>query len=394
MLKKKKTLILYHSNTNYFYNQIKPIGKLFKSYHILNYQDYFNNYGDLFLKKKILNYIYSQNVNTIIIFCHNDNFQISLSFLKKIKRKVKIIFIFKDDDTNVFVYSRYYAMFSDAIITNSKFANSYYKSLKLNSFLCTDSFPQKKLIKKKYKYDVSFVGSFLKNGRNEYIEYIKNNSKLKYFFLDTSKDAKKISDKKYNQIIRTTKINLNFTSAGSKNYKFFENFDPFINNSFGFKGRIIEVGLNKSFLLSEHFGEWNYFWKKKEIVIFYNKEDMLNKIHFYLKNENERKLISENLFKKCKLENTPTNFNMKLFNKIFYSFKEKTYFTSNENNINLCHFKRLEATFLLLYVLKMLKNFKFKSIIFTLNRFFSLNLIDIFYSPIYLARYLYYFFFK
>jgi hypothetical protein len=394
MLKKQKPLILHHSNTYYFKNEIKSISKLFQNFYILNYQDYFNNYGDLLLKKKILNYIYFQNISSLIIFCHNDNFQLSLSFLKKIKHKVKIVFLFKDDQTNMLIHSRYYALFSDAIVTYSSFAHSYYQSMNLNSFLTTDSQSQGKLINKKKIYDVSFVGSFSRNHREKYIEHIKHNSKLKYFFLDTSKDSKKISRKKYNQIISTSKINLNFSSYGTKKYIFFENFDPFINHHFGTKGRIIEVGLLKGFVLTEYFRDYNSFWKKNEIGMFYNKEDMLNKINFYLKNENKRKTVSSNLFKKCKKEKISSHFNSKLFLKIFHSLKKIDYLERNNNNINYKHFKNLEAMFLFLYILKMLKSLNFKSIFFTLNRFLELTFVNLFSGCALLLKYFYYFYFK
>jgi hypothetical protein len=266
--------------------------------------------------------------------------------------------------------------------------------MNLNSFLTTDSQSQGKLINKKKIYDVSFVGSFSRNHREKYIEHIKHNSKLKYFFLDTSKDSKKISRKKYNQIISTSKINLNFSSYSNKQYIFFENFDPFINRHFGTKGRIIEVGLLKGFVLTEYFRDYNSFWKKNEIGMFYNKEDMLNKINFYLKNENKRKTVSSNLFKKCKKEKISSHFNSKLFLKIFHSLKKIDYLERNNNNINYKPFKNLEAMFLFLYILKMLKSLNFKSIFFTLNRFLELTFVNLFSGCALLFKYFYYFYFK
>ena len=83
-----------------------------------------------------------------------------------------------------------------------------------------------------------------------------------------------------------------------------------------------------------------------------------------------------------------------LINKVFKSLDIKISPMVSQKKINFSHYKKLEATFLLLYVLKMFKNLKFKSIIFTLNRFLSLNFINIFYAPIHLMRYLYYFYLK
>ena len=303
MIKKYTPLILYHSNIDFITNDIESIRKLFKKSYTLNYQDFFNDYGDQLLRKKILNYIYSNSVNSLIIFSHNDNFQLSIDFLKKIKNKVKIVFSFKDGNSNSFIHSRYYSIISDATITDSEFANSYYKALNINSFLLTDtlsSLPKdtssnKKSFNKKKKYDVSFIGSFLKEGRKDLIEHIKKTN-LRYFFLDTSKDENKISQKKYEYIIRTTKINLNFSSHGNEKYNFYQDLDPFINHSFSIKHRIIEVGANKGFLLCEYASDVKSQWKKNEVVLFYNKKDMLNKIFYFLKKEKTRNLIANNLF--------------------------------------------------------------------------------------------------
>jgi hypothetical protein len=393
MLTKYTPLILHHSNSNYFKNEIKSIKKLFKKSYNLNYQDFFNDNGDLLLKKKILNYIFFYNVNSLIIFSHNDNFQLSINFLKNIKNKTKIVFIFKDDGTNMLIHSRYYAIISDATITNCEFANSYYKSLNINSFLSSDSLPNKKIFNIKKRYDVSFIGSFLKEGRKEYIEFIKKQN-LNFFFLDTSKDENRISQKKYDEIIKATKINLNFSSTGYEKYNFFQHLDPFINNSFSAKGRIIEIGLKKSFVLSEYASEAMYFWKKNEVVTFYNKKDMLNKILYYLNNEKKRKRIANNLFQKCVKERITKRYNNKLIHKVFNSFERKIFPDIYKKKINLSHYKNLEGVFLLVYILKMIKTLKFKSIIFTLNRFLSLNLTNIFHAPIHVMRYFYYFYLK
>jgi hypothetical protein len=398
MIKKYIPLILYHTNINFIVNEVVSIKKLFKKSYILNYQDFFNNNGDLFLKRKILKYIDLNNVNSLIIFSHNDNFQISLDFLKNIKDKVKIVFNFKDDGTNTFIYSRYYSIISDATITNCEYANTYYKSLNINSFLSrytlsnlsSDTLSNKRLRNSKKKYDISFVGSFLKNDRKEFIEYIKKEN-LSYFFLDTSKDQKKISQKKYYNIIRVSKINLNFSSTGDKKYNFFKNTDPFINHSYSPKHRIEEAGLNKGFILSEYASELRSSWKKNEIVLFYDKKEMINKIFYYLKNKKRRDYIADNLYKKCIKRVT---FNNILIKKVFESLNKKISPVVSQDKINLSNYKKLEATFLLLYVLKMLKNLKFKAIIFTLNRFLSLNFTNIFHAPIHLIRYFYYFYLK
>jgi hypothetical protein len=398
MTKKYIPLILNHTDISFFKKKISVIEKLFtKSYH-LNYQDFFINNGDLSLKKEILHHIYHNNVNCLFIFSHNDNFQLCINFLKKIKKKVKIVFLFMDGFTNTLVHSRYYAIISDATITDSEFAHYYFKSMNINSFFLKETLSSmdfsfdKKLSNKKKKYDISFIGSFLKEGRKELIDFIKK-KKLSHYFLDTSKDENKISIKKYQEIIKKTKINLNFSACGNSKYNFFKNLDPFVNHGYHQKHRIIEVGFKGGFVLSEYAFELEKNWNKDEVIFFYNKQDMLKKILYFLQNEKKRDLIANNLFKKCKTKSKINNLNI-LVNKTFKSLDRKIHPAIFEQKINLSYFKRLELTFLLINILKMIRNLKFKSIIYTLNRFFPLSLINTFYALIDLMRYFYYFHIK
>ena len=398
MIKKYIPLILNHTDISFFKKKISSIEGLFAKSYNLNYQDFFINNGDLSLKKKILHYIHYNNVNCLFIFSHNDNFHLSIDFLKKIKRKVKIVFLFMDGFTNTLVHSRYYAVISDATITDSEFAHNYFKSMNINSFFLKETLSSmdfsfdKKLSNKKKKYDISFIGSFLKEGRKELIDFIKK-KKLSYYFLDTSKDANKISIKKYQEIIRKTKINLNFSACGNSKYNFFKNFDPFINHGYHQKHRIIEVGFKRGFVLSEYAFELEKNWKKNEVIFFYNPQDMLKKIFYFLKNQKKRNVISNNLFKQCK-KKIKNNILNTLVKNLFKSIDRKSRPVTFEQRINLSDYRTLEATFLIIYIIKMLKNRKFKSIIFTLNRFLSFNLFHLFYAPINLMRYFYYFYIK
>ena len=52
--------------------------------------------------------------------------------------------------------------------------------------------------------------------------------------------------------------------------------------------------------------KFNHFFNKKEIIFYHNKNDLSDKLNFYKKNENERRLIAKNGQKKY----------FKLFNEI------------------------------------------------------------------------------
>jgi hypothetical protein len=238
---------------------------------------------------------------------------------------------------------------SDCIVTNSLSAHFYYKSLNINSYISGDSRPKIKYYNSEKKlYDVSFIGSIIKGRRPKFINAIEKTN-LRYLFIDTSNDKNRITENKYNKIIRQSYINLNFTSVAWPKYDFFSIFDPFINNSYGFKGRVIEAGMNKGFVLSEYDSDTKYFWRNNEVSFFYNKNDMLKKINYYLKNKNTRNLIANNIYKKCIKNHITINCYNSLLKKILKSFDKKIKHEVNQS-INDVHFKKLEATFLLLYV--------------------------------------------
>ena len=97
---------------------------------------------------------------------------------------------------------------------------------------------------------------------------------------------------------------------------------------------------------------------------------------------------------KCKKEKITNYYNKKLFNEVFDSFDIKIYPHISPKNVNLSSYKNLESMFLFLYILKMTKSFKFKSIIFTLNRFLEFNFVNLFSGFVLLFKYFYYFYFK
>ena len=79
------------------------------------------------------------------------------------------------------------------------------------------------------------------------------------------------------------------------------------------KGRVPEIISCKSFMLTQYFSHYSDFFKNnKEIVMFKNKEDLLKKIKYYLKNKEEREKIAESGQKKM-IEKYSINIKLKEF---------------------------------------------------------------------------------
>lgn len=122
----------------------------------------------------------------------------------------------------------------------------------------------------KFKYDIFFSGNQSSNYRNELIEYIKNQNFNFYGGVENSK----IPYAKYLETIYSSSINLALEGKGE------------------FTFRHLEILASCSFMMCE--SSINQLelplplQEGKHFVSFENKEDLLEKINFYLKNEKVR----------------------------------------------------------------------------------------------------------
>lgn len=126
--------------------------------------------------------------------------------------------------------------------------------------------------------DVSFIGSDRYPERKAYIEFIKKHCET--FVFSGGQREEKLSTKQYADLIKRSKIGINF--AG---------------NPSGFwqcKGRVYEIIASKSMLLESKNPATTKVLSKDEYVEFSSPEDLLNKIQYYLKNDNDRMRIAQN----------------------------------------------------------------------------------------------------
>ena len=128
--------------------------------------------------------------------------------------------------------------------------------------------------------------------RTKNIEYITRNGFDVEVFGIGSKNGQ-ISLEKMVEIFNRTKINLNFTGIGQWNALRKE---PNINLRIKqMKGRMTEINMSGGFVLSEYApGIEEVYEVDKEIVVFHSKDEMIEKIKYYLKHENKRETIANN----------------------------------------------------------------------------------------------------
>lgn len=156
---------------------------------------------------------------------------------------------------------------------------------------------------------VSFVGSIggYRSIREEYINFVKQNGIP--IHLQTGGQVKDpISWNDYASILRRSKISLNFSQT--------------VNNEHQLKARVIEAMFSGSMLLENRNNETaSFFTEGVHFVSFDTKEDLVDKIKYYLSNEQERIKIANAGMIAAQENHSGKAF----FGKIFNELKQKGY---------------------------------------------------------------------
>ena len=212
------------------------------------------------------------------------------------------IFKIRIDGDDIFYfnyYSKWYAQFFDLNITNSIISKKKFSELGFTSILYTSPYKEISSLKNitHQDSDISFVGLINKNlNRSSYINHlINNNFKVQTFGLDSKSGY--LSQNSIFEIFKRSKININFTGVASPSID--KNIKPIYNSTMS--GRIFEIIGCGGFLLTEYDPTIDYFFEpNSDLVIFYNKEDLISKVKYYLNNEYKREQIAINAYNKFK----------------------------------------------------------------------------------------------
>jgi len=195
------------------------------------------------------------------------------------KQGCKIIGCFFDDRAGRFdSFSKFYIPYMDYIFTE---ASERYQKYGVKVYNLVNCLSKDYYIignDRKFAYDVSFVGGNIAD-RADYISKIgRNEIDVRVFgkgwpdgYVDSTRMMK---------IFNESKINLNFT-------KTYDN-----SCDYQLKGRIFDISLCGGFVLTEYVpGIEEYFDVDQEIVCFRNKDELIDKIEYYLQHDAEREKI-------------------------------------------------------------------------------------------------------
>jgi hypothetical protein len=206
----------------------------------------------------------------------------------------KVIAWHSDDNTKYESDSVYYAPHIDLNITT--YRSAYDKYIRDGYPAMLGRWAANPDYYKRYKktpktLDISFVGQ---NYGTRPV--IKNGLEYKYnccFFGKGWNGPERIKFKDYIDIINSTKINLDISNDCRESDKM------------QIKGRVAEITMCGGFLLTGYHPELHEMFEiGKEIVCYTGLEDMLDKIDYYLKHDEEREAIADAGYKRAQRDHT------------------------------------------------------------------------------------------
>ena len=231
-------------------------------------------------------------------------YDIQPATLKRIREEGTVVVgWFFDDEWRFDDYSRWWIPCLDYCVTNDVTAVSRYKELgarAIQTIPNTGIAVNVDWTNLEEQYDVSFVGSKSTN-REQYINELKENNIPVQVFGEGWGGY--VSFEEMLDIFSTSRINLNFSSTYYA--------------TLGIKGRIFQICLAGGFLLTEYVpGIEAYFEIDREIICFHSRQEMMDKIAYYLAHEVERKAIARAGWEKATREYSSTHMVAKVFNQI------------------------------------------------------------------------------
>lgn len=254
-------------------------------------KNYFT-YGKETMNQKFLDVIKQEQPDYILFCLTYDEFDLDLfDKIRTASPKTELINIFSDDEWNFDNYSRYYALFFDHLITVKKDLSDYHgDGIKNVHFLYGVSENEYKPQKLEKKYDVTFIGSPIRD-RPDFLKFlVKNNLPVT---IAGSSEWEKYPELKEKYIgflnkedffktINQSKINLVFSKTALKGEG---------KTDSHLKLRVFEFAACNSFGLIESTPGLVGFFKNKKIN-FKTKEELLEKIKYYLSHEKEREKMA------------------------------------------------------------------------------------------------------
>jgi len=262
----------------------------------IDYNDLYTKNGNKKTEELIEDIIKQNGIEVLIYHSEPSVFHFTPEFFQSLQKRVFTVMMLGDTIHYFDERDIYYAQCMDLVIVYDCLSRYRFQQYGVDAISFYSSYDKNKYFKINdmgKSINVSFVGDIAhKTDRKAYIDYMIKNGIAIEVFGTGSKNGQVTLDQMV-EIFNKTKVNLNFTGLSSKtSIKKELNINHRLTQM---KGRIAEIALCGGFVLSEYVpGIEEVFDINKEIVIFRNKEEMIEKIKYYLQYEDEREAIAKN----------------------------------------------------------------------------------------------------
>tara|TARA_B110000196_G_C21143968_1_gene665474 strand:+ start:1453 stop:2658 length:1206 start_codon:yes stop_codon:yes gene_type:complete len=271
---------------------VSCFGSSAEEYTALYTGSYIHEFGVHFLHHEIEEIIKRDNIS--LIFMEISTYLVNPFVLEKLKKKYNLIIVLfqLDDEFKFETLSVVYATIADLVLTFDYVSVNRYRQSGINAhfFMHPIYIPSPEDLDK-FKgegYKVAFLGTVKdKPSRTKFIEYLIERG-VEVAVIDTS-GSNFLERDHMHSVFKNTIINLSF--SGITDYIKSDN--PLQKMKRGTKSRHLEIASSGGFCISEYsIAASKHLEEDKEIVFFTSKEDLLNKIEFYLNNEEKRNEIA------------------------------------------------------------------------------------------------------
>lgn len=272
------------------WQHIQWISRITSCYKI-DYLNLYRKFGRDDFLKYLDDYIEENNIN-ILLFLTTYWLEFDIEMLKHLRKRVFIVYWMFDDETIFDTFTKYYGQLADLVVTGDYYSAMKYTQMGIDSiwYITPWDISKYRVLDIEKSIDVSAVGRMDKDNRKELLEYLSKNGISVELYGDGTERGF-IGFDEMIRVFNCSKININTTGITTI---LLTELEPAVHKIRQNKGRIGEIALTKSFCLSEYApGIEKIFELGKEIEVFHDKEELLQKAKYYLAHEDEREEIAK-----------------------------------------------------------------------------------------------------
>lgn len=270
---------------SYFRSQIKGLYNISKFVNYINFRDLYDKFGHKKFQEKIISIAKKYHANIILIDLPYGGFHFDVKTFKIINSlDIKLFGMSFDNSTDFKFYLENYTFF-DGVICTAPLTRYEFDSVGIPSTYFSPNIALNNLDNNKIDKDieVSFVGN-LKSDRKKWIDNLEKNG-IKVHTVGYGTENGKVTLEEYFNILRRSKITLNFNTQNH------HNIISVLDNNHKWKTcptlRNVEASVAGTLCITEWVPEIELMFKKDTIEYFSNLDELVNKINYYLNNDEE-----------------------------------------------------------------------------------------------------------